>query len=121
MSLRLEAPHPKVQTISLYPSPERSDVQSQLLSSDLKRSINNTKYTNIKTNDIKRLTYTLILYRLKALELRAFVEAYFTSDIKLIDHNGDSWVVQFSRNPFEFANPAADKTEITLQFEGVKQ
>ena len=70
--------------------------------------------------------------RNKALELRAFLYAYFASAVRVIDHNGRVWVGNFTNNPFEFdtaqkAGPAispmprGEAQMIELEFEGVEQ
>jgi hypothetical protein len=92
-----------------------------------------TRYTYVKRKESRRkLKWSFRLRRNKALELRAFVFAYFASRIKIIDHNGRVWVGNVTNNPFEFdtperAAPAIDPLPrgemqtIDLEFEGIEQ
>ena len=92
-----------------------------------------TRYTYVKRKDDRRkLRWTFRLMRNKALELRAFLSAYFASKVKIVDHNRRVWIGDFTNNPFEFdtpeqAGPAiapmprGEAQMIELEFEGVEQ
>jgi hypothetical protein len=78
------------------------------------------------------LKWTFLLSRNKALELRAFLFAYFATKIKVTDHNNRVWVGNFTSNPFEFDTPNAARPAIApmprgelqaidIEFEGVEQ
>jgi hypothetical protein len=70
------------------------------------------------------LQYSLTLSRMKALELRAFILAYYRATIKLTNHKGEVWYVQFTANPFAFSGkersnlPGNEMSDITLEVEG---
>lgn len=132
MSFQLEAPHPGVQTTSILPNPQFSDGEAIASSVTSKRATDGTLYTYVKTKAGRRkLTWSFLLVRPKALELRAFLFSYFASEIRVTDHNGRVWLGNFMNNPFEFTTDrraAPDRGDlrgelqsITLEFEGVEQ
>ena len=53
----------------------------------------------------RKLKWTFHLTRNKGLELRAFVQSYFASRVRVIDHYGDTWLGTFSSSPFEIDTP----------------
>jgi hypothetical protein len=55
---------------------------------------------------------------LKALELRAFIVAYYRAKIRFTNHLGEIWECYFVVNPFEFNGIGKGVNEITLEFEG---
>ena len=129
----LSAPHPLLQTTTLLPNPQFSDQENLMVSVTRKTAMDGTRYTYVKRKDNRRrLKWSFRLTRNKALELRAFVFAYFASKIKITDHKGRVWVGYFTNNPFEFdtsdrAEPAispmprGENVNIELEFEGVEQ
>jgi hypothetical protein len=63
--------------------------------------------------------------------LRAFIQSYFASEIKITDHQGRIWRGHFTSNPFEFSSdrkagpaidpmPRGEQQSITLSFEGIE-
>ena len=124
MSLILSAPLPGLQTTCIFPSPSFGDSESPSLGIDIKQSMNGTLYTYVKANARSKLQYRLVLSRMKALELRAFVQAYYRAGIRLTNHKGEVWDVKFTINPFEFSgqgrssDPGGSTITIDLEFEG---
>jgi hypothetical protein len=127
-----QAPYPALQTTSLFPNPDFGDSEGLAVSLSIKRAMDGTLYTYIKRKGRHALSWTFTLTRNKALELRAFIESYFASQIQVTDHTGRIWVGHFIRKPFEFrgerrAAPAIDPMprgedySITIEFEGVEQ
>jgi len=116
--IKLEAPLPAVQTTSFLPNPQKGDVENLLHNIDLKRSMNGTKYTYVKSNSNRRLTYEFRLTRMKGLELRAFIQSYYDSEIKMTNHKAEVWHVRLVNNPFEFSSASGETVTIQLQFEG---
>ena len=98
-----------------------------------KLALDGTRYTYVKRRGGRRkLRWVFQLSRNKGLELRAFIQSYFASAIKVVDHNGRTWVGNFTGNPFEFdttdmARPAiapmlrGEMQQIDIEFEGVEQ
>jgi hypothetical protein len=124
MSLILQAPYPAITTTSLFPSPIFGDGEIPKHSIDIKQSINGTLYSYVKSNARSQLQYSLTLSRMKAEELRAFIQAYYRAKVQLTNHKGEVWVGNFTSNPFEFSTdgkssmPGGANQTITLDFEG---
>ena len=130
---QFSAPYPTLQTTTLLPSPQFSDGVALLDTVARKLAMDGTRYTYVKRRAGRRkLTWSFKLTRNKALELRAFIHAYFASQIKAVDHAGRVWLGNFTSNPFEFdtsdaARPAiapmprGELVDINLEFEGVQQ
>ena len=130
--LQLQAPYPGVQTISVFPSPRLGDSESLRVNVITKRAMDGTRYTYVKRKGGRTLQWTFRLTRNKGLELRAFIQSYFASTIKVIDHSDRVWIGNFVNNPFEFDTPSragpaiaprprGETQMITLEFEGVEQ
>ncbi len=110
------------QTTTLLPNPQWNDSENIVDDIMVKRKLGVGRFTYNKTkNNRRRLLFNFKLSRLKALELRAFIQAYFASTITLIDHLDQLWIGNFTINPFDFTSINADIIEISLQFEGKKQ
>lgn len=124
--IKLEAPLPVPVCVSFLPDPESSDVENLLNNMDIHRSMSGNKvYTYVRSTEQRRLTYEFRLTRMKGLELRAFIEAYYADQIRMTNHKSEIWLVKFVNNPFEFSGIGrAGPTEyvnIQLQLEGTKQ
>lgn len=129
---RLQAPYPPLQTTTLLPNPEFGDGENLAVSVTVKRAMNGTVRTYVKRKDGRhKFQWTFVLTRNKALELRAFIQAYFASKVKITDHNGRVWIGNLINNPFEFDSPRraappiapmprGEAQTITLEFEGVE-
>lgn len=116
--IKLAAPHPTIQTITLLPNPEFSDSEGLTAEVLQHRSMVGTLYTYVKAkNTKKRLLFRFQLTRQKALELRAFIQAYYKSKIRVTDHNNISWIVYLMNNPFEFESRVDEQQTIQLEFE----
>ena len=110
------------QTTTLLPNPEWSDNEGLLDEIIVKRVLEGQHHVYIKTkNQRRKLIFNLKLHRLKSLELRAFIQSYFSSEITLIDHLDQLWKGKFTINPFEFNTTSSDIVNIQLEFEGIKQ
>jgi len=130
---QLAAPYPALQTMTVLPSPQFSNQESVLDTVSRKLAMDGTRYTYVRSrNGRKKLKWTFLLSRNKALELRAFLFAYFATKIKVTDHNNRVWVGNFTSNPFEFDTPNAARPAIApmprgelqaidIEFEGVEQ
>jgi hypothetical protein len=130
---QLAAPYPALQTMTVLPSPQFSNQESVLDTVSRKLAMDGTRYTYVKSrNGRKKSKWTFLLSRNKALELRAFLFAYFATKIKVTDHNNRVWVGNFTSNPFEFDTPNAAQPAIApmprgelqaidIEFEGVEQ
>ena len=130
--LQLQAPYPGIQTISVLPSPKFSNSEALKVEVIRKRAMDGTRYTYIKRKGGRTLQWTFRLTRNKGLELRAFIQSYYASTIKVIDHSGRVWIGKFVNNPFEFDTPSraapaiapmprGETQVITIEFDGEEQ
>ena len=129
----LHAPFPTMQTVTILPDPKFSDAMSLTDAVTVKRAMDGTRYTYVKTKGGRRkLKWVFQMTRNKGLELRAFIQSYFASKIYVIDHLGRKWVGYMMNNPFEFDTteraaparqgwPRGEIQVLTLEFEGVLQ
>ena len=120
----LQAPFGLIQTSVILPNPLLDDNESLVSNLMLRRSMTNVPYTYVQTSKNKRLRYTFILNRMKALELEAFFDSYNGADIKMLNWKGEIWKVKLITNPVDFvqtrrAEPGGDGTDVNLEFEGV--
>jgi hypothetical protein len=83
-------------------------------------------YTYVKSrNGRRKFRWEFEISRHKALELRAFLNSYFSDLIEVTDHDDDKWIGYFISNPFEFAGagragdgwPGGETMSIFLDFE----
>ncbi len=129
----LQAPYPTLQTLTVLPEPKFSDAMNLTDAVIVKRAMDGTRRTYVKTKGgRRRLKWTFQLTRNKGLELRAFIQSYFASKICVLDHLGRNWVGYFTSNPFELDTPErgaparppllrGEVQAIELEFEGVLQ
>jgi hypothetical protein len=123
--LRLEAPAPGYQTTVLLPSPEWGDSVEVASSLTTIRAMDGTLYTYSKQREgRKRLQYSFVISRAKALELRAFVKVYYRTAMRITDHNDDVWEAYLQSNPFNEAGqskaldfPGGETMTVSLEFE----
>jgi hypothetical protein len=119
----LQAPFELIQTTVVLPNPLLDDNENIVSDLVLRRSMDNTAYTYVKTSNNKRLRYTFVLSRMKALELEGFFNSYNGADIKMINWKGEIWKVKLITNPIDFVQtrrnePGGDRTDVNLEFEG---
>lgn len=125
MSFLLQGPYPAIVSTTLLPSPDWGDSKALKGTVTYMRAIDGTLYTYVKQKgNKKKLQWTFELSRNKALELRAFLEAYFGEMIKITDHNNDVWIGYLVNNPFEFSTksaaqrwPGEEAMGVQLEFE----
>jgi hypothetical protein len=129
---QFQAPYPSLQTTSVLPNPRFGDSEGLRAEVKIKRAMDGTRYTYVKRKSGRRMLWTFKLTRNKGLEMRAFIQSYFASTIKVTDHNGRVWVGKFGNNPFEFDTPSraapaiapmprGENQVITIEFEGDEQ
>jgi hypothetical protein len=125
MSFILKAPHPGYRTTTVLPSPRWGDSKALASVVTSLKSIDGTTYTYVKSKEGRKVfRWDFEISRNKALELREFIDAYKSSIIQAIDHDGDSWLGYLRNNPFEFSAvgrakgwPGNETMVITLEFE----
>ena len=111
-------------TVAL-PLPIFGDTQKRKDQFNLKRSMNGTIYTYVKTNDRQDLSYTFRLDRIKGLELRNFLMIHHSDIIELFNWKGETWIGRLTNNPIDLIaasrfDPCGEETRVTLDFEGIK-
>lgn len=122
MTVKLEAPYPSIQVISFLPNPVFND--SEACTNEIQKhyTMDGRLYTYIKqTNGRRKLLMQFNLHRMKGLELRAFIRAFYSTKIRLTDHLGVRWIGYFTVNPFDFSTGSGELQDIQLEFEGVKE
>ncbi len=121
MSLILMAPHEKPEVTSLLPSPnfgDSNDIEAEIA---IKRSMNGTTRTYIKTSADDKLVYDFIMSRLKMVEVMNFISLYYTANVRLINHKGEIYVGKILNDPFEYATVRrGEEGSFRLEFRGVK-
>lgn len=121
MSFILMAPHELVQMVSLLPSPEFGDSDNIVGSFNLKRSMNNTIYTYLKTSSEEVLTYEFILTRGKTLEVIAFIRTYYAYNVRIINHKGETYVGKIMNDPSDITHiQFKEVCMFRLEFRGKK-
>ena len=124
--LILQAPYPGLASTTVLPDPQFNDAQAMQHGVTIQRAMDGTRYTHVHTTDGRhKLTYQFSMSRMKALELRAFIQAFFRSQVRLTNHKGEIWRVWFVNNPFEFdaveragGYPGDEMIAVTLECEG---
>jgi hypothetical protein len=126
------APAPTYQTMTVLPSPLFSDAVSLTDAVSTKYAIDGTRRTYVKTKGGRRkIKWVFLIDRNKGLELRCFIEAYYVSQIFVVDHLNREWLGYFTGNPFDFETteraypprqdwPRGEVQTITIDFEGVQ-
>jgi len=129
---QFQAPYPGVQTISVLPSPEFGDSEALKVEVSRKRAMDGTLYTYVKRKGGRTIQWTFRVTRNKGLEIRAFIQSYYASTVKVIDHADRVWIGKFINNPFEFDTasrggvaiapmPRGETQVITIEFDGEEQ
>lgn len=117
----ITAPAEHAVTTIVLPAPQPNDRKGNLSTINLQRSMNNVPYTYVKKRGRVRLTYKFHLFRMKALELQAFVDAYIDENMLITDYRGDVYNAVLVTDPFEYAVVEREEmTDLTLIFEGVQ-
>ena len=125
MSFIMQAPVPAVETTSVLPSPQFNNTEGRRLQVEMKRSMNNTRRSYVKSSPRSRITYNFQVTRNKGEEIKQFILAYYRSKIRWTDHLGDVWEGYFTSNPFALGgagraagSPGGEYQEISIQLEG---
>lgn len=127
--IRLSAPYPMIETVTLLPNPSFGDSEALRDTVQMRRAMDGTSYSYVRrTGGRRQLQHEFTLTRMKALEVIAFIRAYQASKIQLVDHLGQTWVGNFTVNPAELetvrrsaSSPGRELVNLRIEFEGVKQ
>ncbi|MHA2218509.1 MAG: hypothetical protein ACXACY_21495 [Candidatus Hodarchaeales archaeon] len=131
MTVRFGAPYPAMQTFIHLPSPEFGNSEANTATVEFKRSVNNTKYSYVKSRaSRRRLQIRFDMTQAKGFELLEFIRSYQRVQIQYFDEQGQTWVGYFITNPNEtetrslaINNSTAMFGYVTIQieFEGTLQ
>lgn len=121
MSFVLMAPHELVQTTTLLPSPQFGDADNLVAEVDVKRTMNGTVRTYIKTSSDEHLLYDFILTRMKTLELINFILVYYSYNMRIINHKSEIYVGKLLNDPNDFTTfRVGEENTFRLEFRGKK-
>jgi hypothetical protein len=121
----IESPYPTVQTTIILPSPAWGDSSTPMAALKTLRTMTGALYTYVSSKDHrKKCNWDFTLSRNKALELKAFYNAYSGSKVKITDHDGLIWIGYIQVNPFELTGtqravnfPGNETMDVTIDFE----
>lgn len=121
----MRAPYPYVTTTTVMPSPRFSDSKALAAIVNRMRAMDGTLYTYINSKNGRRVyNWTFELSRHKALEVREFLDSYFSQQIQVTDHNDVTIVGYVKNNPFDFEGvgragglPGDETMSVTIEFE----
>lgn len=113
------------ETTIVLPSPEWGNSSALAASVQVLRTMDGNAYVyNKDRQDRRKLQWSFIVSRNKAIELRNFIEYYCSSLMIIMDHNGDTYLAYLQNNPFEANNgeraggfPGDETQQVTLEFE----
>lgn len=121
MSLVLMAPHEAPEVTCLFPSPNFGDSDDLEVAVNIKRSMDGTTRTYVKTSTDELLIYDFILTRAKIIELQNFVNIYYDINIRMINHKGEIYVGKILNQINEYTTVRrGEEGTFRLEFRGVK-
>lgn len=106
--------------------PEFGDTEGGDNRINIKRSMDGAVRVYKRTSPSTKLSYSFVMDRLKALELRAFILANNSKVLKMTNWKGEIWAVNLTNNPFAFNEESrregawGNRSSINLEFEGIK-
>lgn len=116
--------------VTQLPSPQFSDSRALQHDVNVKRTLNGSRRTYVKHKPRRRFLWQFSLSRMKALELRAFVECFHSELMTIVDHCDETWSGYLTNNPFELDMVSralgsasngirAERVQVTLEFQAV--
>ncbi len=114
------------QTVITLPPPEFGDSLGGTSKINIKRSMAGDRRVYKRRSPTSKLSYTFVITRLKAIELRSFILNNNSKQLRMINWKAETWIVKLTNNPFSFSEDArwdsiqGNKCSITLEFEGVR-
>lgn len=128
MALILYAPAPNFQAATVLPNPKLGDTENPDHEVKIKRAMDGTKYSYVRSSDYYFLIYSFTLTRNKSWELEAFINSYHSALIQIQNWKGEIWEGKLENNPFEFTasrrgtgqTDCTEVVEITLEFKAKK-
>jgi hypothetical protein len=127
MSVQLRAPFPGVMTICVLPNPELGDSEANTDQVSIRRAMDGTKRTYVKSSLRTKMLLEFRLSREKAFELINFVRSYHSTQMLYVDHLARTWSGYLMNNPVELetyargvGSTASERVNVTLEFEGIE-
>lgn len=128
--IQLDAPYSLPVVTTLLPNPDNGDEEAVDPSVSFRRTMNGTRYSYVKSSDVRRLTYNFSnVGRGKLIEMQEFYKAHAADEIRLTDHRGDTWRLRFvdsevsfstERRSFDAGSVRKESGDFTLTFVGTK-
>lgn len=125
MAVIFIAPFNAPTTAVVLPNPQPGDNQASKNAVTVKRAMDGTYYSYVKSNSWVPLKLEFRMQRLKAYEFKGFVQSYHSVDWEYIDFTGANWRVKLRSNPLEIVSQNFDPQNfewdsIQLSLEGIK-
>jgi len=125
MSFLVQGPYPLTQTTLLLRSPELSNTKKLAAAVETMRSMNGTLYTYIKSKRGRKVhEWDFISSRDKMLEAKSFVEQYSGGLVRVVDHEGTSYIGYLNFNPLDSSGegraggwPSGEAYRFSIQLE----
>lgn len=107
------------------PNPQFDDSESTGDILTVYRSMSNQIYTFVKVQPFRKLTYSFIITRQKAIELRKFFDNERANKIEVQNHKTEIWIGYLITNPIVYtatklAEPCGEQVEVSLDFEAIR-
>lgn len=111
--------------VLVLPCPLFGDTQSLSDSMVLKKTMTGLIYTYVKQSDLQKLKYDFLISKNKALEVRSFLQLYYSDRFTMNNWKGENWLVFITNDPIDMVtsgiwDPGQESVKVTLEFEGVK-
>lgn len=120
------APWPVVERICFLPNPEWNDTRQSNDDVQLKKALNGTRYTYVKTTYEKTYSMTFDLYRQKAIELLEFIEDFAGKQWRMTTHHDEYIDGYLMTNPSTFTmigravyGSDTEKVTLPIEFRGI--
>jgi len=122
---KLEAPYPGYQTTTVLPSPDWANNSNSVGTVQVLRAMNGLAQTYKKNKQGRRkLQWSFLLSRHKSIELKSFVQSYYSSAMRITDSYNNIYIAYLLNNPFELGSgeragsfPGDETQRATLEFE----
>lgn len=117
----LRAPANGPETMTVLPDPEFDDSYKFDVEAKLRKSMNDTPYTYVRSAGVRQLVFTILMDRSKSLEFIAFVEKYFDTKIQLTTHLDEIFHGYITSEPPTLQSTGrVNAQSVDIEFEGVQ-
>lgn len=116
--ITIHAPFPGTIGILEMPNPELDDSVVARIEIKIKKAMDGTRQTHIKTTGRRIFEYSFILTQLQFLTFKVFYNTYIDKQWKIIDHNNITIQGYIQTNPLTFTAAGRNKILLSIAFEG---